>query len=788
MFKSRLKTILLLFTTLLTLSIIALVFAFVSFERDLNQRLEGKKFIQPTEYYASPLRFQAMMLYSQAQVEEILKQRDYRQRSIQQRLFPKDYLTGNLQECAERMQVEIPDNTACLGFSLPTEEGVTAEDLLDQNVQWILFQDGGGILATYKNIPAVPQNEVALSAPLLAQYIDTQPVMQKTAQLNEIPTSCLQAVMSIEDNRFLEHSGFSFLGLTRAVIKNVVLRKKAQGGSTITQQVVKNYFLTSEKTYRRKINELFLAILLESKLTKDQILEMYMNIIYMGQNGPFQVIGFPSAAKYYFEKNISELQLPECALLAAILNYPGGYDPFRRAEKALQRRELVLSKMKEQGYITEEDFNLSKSFPLPPKPKSMAAETAPYYIDAARKQVAKLEIPTEGVKIYTGLDLEAQDWAQSALQNHLAQLEKNNKKVKSEFEKGNSLEGLVLSASPSTGLIQVAVGGRSFRKTQFNRAVDSHRQVGSVMKPFVYLTALSTPQSKDPDKYFDPWTPTLDEKFEVRYEGQRWSPENYTKKFYGSVPLLLALTNSLNSATARLGQELGIQKVIETAQAVGLKSPMQSVPSVVLGSFEMYPIEVLQAYMTLSQLGETVQPSFVSKVVSNDGKILFQNQPQSQKVLDPTATSVLVGMMKEVLVTGSGKGVTLGGFQAPAAGKTGTTSDFKDAWFAGFTPYLTTIVWVGYDNNTSSGLTGASGPVPVWTEYMKKASASFPADDFPWNEELVSKKTIDIEQAQKFFSEQVSQDDPTAQESSSELWEELKKRPANKPLELILRN
>ncbi|MEK6774384.1 MAG: PBP1A family penicillin-binding protein [Bdellovibrionota bacterium] len=759
MLRKRLKTILLVFTTVLTLMIIVLLLLFFSFDKELSEKLEAKKYILPTEYFAAPLSFKSKMLYSREAIEELLVKRNYRSRNVHQRLLPGDYLIGSAEECATRMQAEIPEITSgCLGFSRKSEGSSKLEtptdETSDKNVQWILFNENKNILNVYLGIPAHPGVQVSLDAPLLAQYIGNSPVMQEAVNISQIPPSCLNAVMAIEDNQFLEHGGFSFTGLARALFKNITGGKK-QGGSTITQQLVKNYFLSSEQTYRRKINELFLAILLESKFSKDQILEMYVNIIYMGQSGVFQVIGFPASAQYYFQKNISELQLSECATLAAVLNGPGVYDPFRKPEKSLARRNLVLEKMKTLKLISESEYNSALKDPLPIKPAAKAAETAPYFIDAARKQLQELSISIEGAKIYTSLDLEAQQEAQQALQSHLNNLEKTNKYLKEKKEKGQTLEGVVLSGDPETGLVSVAVGGRSFKMTQFNRAVDSHRQVGSIMKPFVYLTALS--QMENENKAYTPISLLDDTKFQVSYEGQHWSPENYGKKYYGTVPLFYALKNSLNASTASLGLKIGLDKIILTANAFGLQSEMKALPSLVLGSFEMYPKEVLQAYMTIGNFGQKPKLSFIRKVMDSDGKVVFENFPELTQAYDPVDTAVLLGMMKQTLLTGTARSVSLSGFTQPAAGKTGTTNDNKDAWFVGFTPFITTLVWVGYDNNLPTKLTGGSGAAPIWTQFMKKVSTIYPPEDFSWPENTV-KVTLSPENLQKIGAEKEAED------------------------------
>ncbi|HWU42881.1 MAG TPA: penicillin-binding transpeptidase domain-containing protein, partial [Bdellovibrio sp.] len=375
------------------------------------------------------------------------------------------------------------------------------------------------------------------------------------------------------------------------------------------------------------------------------------------------------------------------------------------------------------------------SKPLPDAPPSMATETAPYYLNAVRKQLESMKISPEGLKIYTALDLEAQEVAQEALRTHLEGLEKNNKHIKELKEKGNSLEGSVLVGDNKTGLVSVAVGGRNYRMTQFNRAIDGHRQVGSIMKPFVYLTALmnETPEGKP----YTPITLLKDEKFTTKYEGQSWSPDNYGKQYFGTVPMFFALKNSLNAATASLGLAVGLSNIVDIAHKIGVESELKTLPSLTLGAFEMYPKEVLQSYMTFANLGKKNQISFIRKVLNSDNGEVFTHDPHTNQVEDPATVASLVSMMKQTVISGTARSVPLNGFTNPAAGKTGTTSDNKDAWFGGFTPYLTTVVWVGYDNNLSHRLTGTSGPLPVWTTFMKKIGTRYPPDDFPWPEGTV---------------------------------------------------
>ncbi|MBX3034349.1 MAG: transglycosylase domain-containing protein [Bdellovibrionaceae bacterium] len=736
--RSRLKIILAGLTIVTTLLIISVASAFFSLKDKMNQTLEQKQFLRPTEFFAEGPIFVPRRLINADTLSKRFEDLLYRARQADQVLLSGDYFRGDRAACEIRAGGALPEEIAgCFVFvrkDVPT-------DAINQETAWVFFDANGMILRVAKGSPQNETAQINLEPVRFAQYLGSEPLMQEQVPLGEIPSACLNAVMAIEDQKFLEHGGFSLTGILRAVVRNVMEGRKAQGGSTITQQLVKNYFLTSEKSFKRKLQEIVMSVMLETRFTKDEILQTYLNEIYLGQNGAFRVHGYGSASRYYFGKPASELNLSECALMAAIINNPGAYNPWRKAENAQKRRALVLSKMVELGMIDEPEAESSRQLPLPPKPgQALAVETAPYFIDAVHKQMRANNWPLEGARIYTSLDLDAQQAAQEAVQGHLSRLESSNKYIQSQKAKGRVLEGMLLSGDPGTGLIRVAVGGRSFRMTQFNRAVDSRRQVGSLMKPFVFLTALG--EIRKDGTRFTPITLLNDEKFSLKYDAQTWNPANYEGKYFGEVPMFFALKNSLNAATAQVGLEVGLDKVITTAQQAGVESPLKPLPSLTLGAFEIAPKEVLGAAMTFASLGQRPRLSFIRRVDYGDGDTLYEHDPAPAPALDPVNTSVLVGMMKQTVISGSARAAPLLGFTHPAAGKTGTTNDNRDTWFMGFTPHVATVVWAGYDDNTVTKLTGASGSVPIWTEFMKKVATRFPADDFPWPEGTV-KVTLD---------------------------------------------
>jgi penicillin-binding protein 1B len=379
---------------------------------------------------------------------------------------------------------------------------------------------------------------------------------------------------------------------------------------------------------------------------------------------------------------------------------------------------------------------------LPKNPARIMTEPAPYFVKAVRKELETLQLDmSQGLRVFTTLDLRSQEAAQKSVRAGLERLETTNPFIKKIKATGKSLEALLVASDPSSGFITAIVGGRSYSATQYNRAIESRRQVGSVMKPFVYLTAIES-GSRD-GKPLTPESTIDDSQFTVKYEGQTWSPKNYDGKFRGEVPLWFALVESLNASAARLGQEVGIKKVIDVSRRLGVTSKLENVPSLALGAFELAPLEVLTSYTTLARLGSRVPLSTLYRVENLTGGELHSFRPTAEAAVPPEVTSVVVGMMKNVIDHGSGRGARALGLTGAAAGKTGTTNDKKDSWFAGFSPNQAAVVWVGYDDNTSHGLTGGSGAVPIWGQFMvesQKLSTEAAASlDFPWPDGVETK-------------------------------------------------
>ncbi len=715
----------------------ALLYWVSRLDQQIADKLKNKTFLPPTEYYSAPLDFEKGM--KSQDLLSTLKDRNYRLRESDQKLFAGDYSILSLEDCQKALPEKLPAETqSCIQWLI---RDVQDPQFKENSLQMVAVAADQMIVQPFRGNPLLATPTAFIEAELVAQFLGSEPVMQTALALGEVPTQCLNALLSIEDSQFLSHSGVSYTGIARAALKNAFGTGVKQGGSTITQQLVKNYFLSSERTLKRKVTEFFMSLILETRASKDEILETYLNVIYMGQSGAFQIRGFGAAAQNLFSKPIQNLNLGECALLTATVASPGLFDPFKKPENAKKRRLQVLERMKTLGFASEEEFNIASAQALPTNSRPSVVETAPYFIHAVNQQLRTLNSSQAdqqpGLKIFTGLHLQAQRAAQEALRNQLNQLESENAQIKKLKEQGQTIEGALLAADSQTGLINAVVGGRSYKLTQFNRAIDGHRQIGSIMKPFVYLTALAN--SGLNGRIYDPLTPLTDEKTTHKFDHQSWTPENYGKKYFGEVPAYFALKNSLNAATASLGIEVGLDKIISTARLLGVRSNLENVPSLTLGAFELFPEEVLEAYVTLARFGSHTPLSYIRSIVDHDGHLIFDFKPQPSQVIEAEATASLVSMMKQTLNSGTAKSIRTRGYTRPAAGKTGTTSDSRDTWFSGFSPRVTSVVWVGYDKGASSGLTGASGAGPIWGDFMKAYESRYPEVDFSWpaNTELV---------------------------------------------------
>ncbi len=555
---------------------------------------------------------------------------------------------------------------------------------------------------------------------------------RRVVTLAEVPPLLVQAILAIEDERFYRHRGIDPVAILRASWVNLRSGGIVQGGSTLTQQLMKNFFLADERTIQRKVREALMALIAERKYSKEEILENYLNEIYLGQKGAQGIFGVWEASRFYFSKEISELTIGEMALLAGLIKAPNRYSPYRSLEVATRRRNVVLSKMLEDASITRSQYERALREVIQPRELVKIANDAPFYVDFLKRELAlnySNEVLTaEGLRIFTSLDLHLQKTAERALVEGLRRLEETYPHLRKRGE-GDHLEGAIAVIKPQTGEIKAMVGGRDYQKSQFNRVFQAKRQPGSVFKPFVYLAALMH-GSEEGGRKFTPVTMVDDSPFTWSYEGQEWRPDNYNGEYFGTVTLRRALERSLNSATARIARDVGIKNIRNMAHRLGIQSSLPALPSLALGSVEVSPLEVGVAFSTLANNGVRTEPLAVKQVMDQGGRVLEKRDIRVEKVITPQLAFMMNHLLKGVLDRGTGRAARIQGFDRPAAGKTGTTNDTKDAWFVGYTPDLLAVVWVGFDNQSKLGLPGAQAALPIWTEFMKRATVGSPVTDF----------------------------------------------------------
>ena len=473
-----------------------------------------------------------------------------------------------------------------------------------------------------------------------------------------------------------------------------------------------------------------MAIVAERLYSKEQILEHYLNEIYLGQSGAKGIFGVAEAAQFYFGKQLADLTVAETALLAGLIRAPNANSPFRSPMRALARRDAVIAAMAEHGAITAEEAETARAEPLALRPSVTDRTTAPYFVDVVRRQLQASYPPpaltAEGLRIFTALDSEMQAAAEAAVRDGLAELERTYPKLRRD-EPEEQIEAALVALHPATGEIKAMVGGRDYRITQFNRITDAERQPGSVFKPVVYYAAFDPDAGKP---HFSPTSRIEDAPFSWTYDGRSWTPGNYRDRYHGEVTAREALEQSLNAATARVAFDIGLPRVLDAAERLGFPGPLPALPSVVLGGLETTPLAVAEVYAVLASQGQRTSPRAVTQVADQHDQLIEGRPLAITSVVSPQASYLVTHLLEGALDHGTGSAARTQGFRIPAAGKTGTTNDYGDAWFAGYTPDLVTVVWVGFDRRQSMGLTGAQAALPIWTAFMKRATAGRPARDF----------------------------------------------------------
>jgi len=547
----------------------------------------------------------------------------------------------------------------------------------------------------------------------IALFFGPEREQRRLVALNQVPPHLIQAVLAAEDNRFHQHHGLDWRGILRAAAVNLRHGELRQGGSTITQQLAKNYFLTPERTLRRKLRELLLSLVIELRYSKEEILEIYLNEIYLGQKGSVSVNGVGEAARFYFNKPVDHLSLGEAATLAGLIRGPNAYSPFLHPERCLQRRGQVLDAMLAAGRIAEAEHAAALREPIRPAEYEGEPRLAPYFVDFLATQLTELYTPEAlaslGLAIHTTLDTMVQEAAEQALERGLAALETEIPENRRD-DPAARLQGAVVVMQPKTGAVLALVGGRRYGVSQFNRAVSALRQAGSTFKPFVYLTALDR---------FTPVSPLVNEPRTYTVDGKPWSPKNFGGFAKPRLSLREALARSVNQATVDLAMQVGLERVRETAAAFGFTTPLHTYPSLALGALEVKPLELARAYCVFAAEGLKPFPLALREVRDEGGAALERRHMTVERVISPAQAYLMTSLLESAVRDGTARGLADLGIVIPAAGKTGTTNDSRDAWFVGYTPDLLALVWVGFDNGDPLQASGARAALPIWAALVR---------------------------------------------------------------------
>jgi penicillin-binding protein 1B len=687
----------------LRLAFLTVVLAAAGFTLYLDFRVrsefEGRRFALPARIFARPLELHAGVRISQADVVDELRETGYREGA-------REAVNG----------VDQPGwfvhNSADLEIALRPFifwDG-------PQPARRIRVSFDGGAVSGVRDAQGAEVPLARLEPLAIGGIYPTNNEDRVLVRLGEVPKQLVQALVATEDRSYFTHHGFDLRGIARAA-RSILFGDRVQGGSTLTQQLVKNFFLTPERTVQRKATELVMAVLLEAHYSKEEILETYLNEIYLGQDRDRAIHGVGLAALHYFGKPVQHLTLAESATLVGIVRGPTYYDPYRHPDRALERRNLVLRETREQGYATMQEYTAARAAPLGVNPKAgVGTSPHPAFLQLVHRQLRReydeADLRTEGLRVFTTLDPRVQQAAERVLSRKLAQFDKEKR-----FGAAG-LEGAVVVADSQAGEVQALVGGRDPLYRGFNRALDAARPVGSLLKPAIYLTALAEPSR------YTLVTPIDDGPFVWKSRGAPdWEPRNYDRKFHGMVPLRTALANSYNAATARLGTEIGIEKVLATVKRLGVERELKPFAATLLGATDMSPFEVAQMYHTIATGGFRTPLKAIREVTLQDGTPVRRYPLAVEQAFPPEPMYLLAAAMQDVVREGTGQGMKA--WLAPemaVAGKTGTTDEQRDAWFAGFTGDHVAVVWLGYDDNRAARLSGAASALPVWGEMMASLS------------------------------------------------------------------
>lgn len=702
---------------LTTVVLACLVYYWTVFSRRIDNLLTGEVFTRSAGIYAAPKQLRVGQTLTPDKLIEFLKH--------------AGYVEKTQQADSARGRYSVGDGSV----DVEPSENITVDGQRQFQSVRVQFARTGKTIAGLTDLESKTRLDKALLEPeLISSVTGRERAKRKVVGFNDLPPHLVKAITVTEDRAFFEHYGVNVRGILRALIRRYDSDPTSpiarQGGSSITQQLVKNLLLSPEKTLKRKVAEAYMSVILETRLSKQQIFELYCNQVYLGQQAGFSINGFGEAAEAYFNKDVTTLTLPESAFLAGIIRSPNRYNPYHDLDTATARRNQVLDNMAETGDISGEEANQAKQAPLQVAPTKgrIDVSDAPYFADFVQSQLGDIIAgpgTADHLRIYTTVDLDLQRAAYAAVTKQLAALDKVEAK---RFEPG-TLQAALVAMNAKTGEIVAMVGGRDYGKSQLNRAADALRQPGSVFKPFVYATALNTAYDPVP-RVITPATTYLDEPKTFTYDNQEYSPGNFGDTYsHAPVTLRDGLVHSLNVITVDVAMEVTIGRVMNLAAKAGLPKPARAYPAMALGTSEATPLQMASAYTGFATLGTRTTPIAINRITTGGGVTIAAPTPQKNEMLRPDVAYVMTSFMKDVINRGTAAKVRARGFKANVAGKTGTS---RDGWFAGYTPNLVCVVWVGFDDGSQLGLTGANSALPIWTDFMEVALGEHPEWQGDW--------------------------------------------------------
>lgn len=693
------------------------VYYWTVFSGRIDNLLKGDVFTRSAGIYAAPKQLRVGQAITPDHLVELLKHSGYVEKMQQ-----ADKARGRYLVAEGSIEVEPSDNTTVDG------------QRQFQHVR-VQFSRNGKAISSLTELEGNTHLDRAYLEPeLITSVTGRERAKRKVIGFNDLPPHLVKAITVTEDRAFFEHYGVNVRGILRALARRYDSDPNSpiarQGGSSITQQLVKNLLLSPEKTLKRKIAEAYMSVILETRLSKEQIFSLYCNQVYLGQQAGFSINGFGEAADAYFSKDVTTLTLSESAFLAGLIRSPNRYNPYHDVNTATARRNQVLDNMAETGAISAEEANQAKQGPLQVSATKgrIDVSDAPYFSDYVQGQLGDIIAgpgAAEHLRIYTTVDLDLQRAAYAAVSKQLATLDKIEAK---RFAPG-TLQAALVAMNAKTGEIVAMVGGRDYGKSQLNRASDALRQPGSVFKPFVYATALNTAYDPVP-RVITPATTYMDEPKTFTFDNQEYSPGNFGDSYSrGPVTLRDAMVHSLNVVTVDVAMEVTIGRVMNLAGKAGLPKPARAYPAMALGTNEATPLQMASAYTGFATLGTRTTPIAINRITTGSGVTIAAPTPQKNEMLRPDVAYVMTSFMKDVVNRGTAASVRARGFKANVAGKTGTS---RDGWFAGYTPNLVCVVWVGFDDGSQLGLTGANSALPIWTDFMGIALGEHPEWQGDW--------------------------------------------------------